>query len=436
LRPFFFIEKFVRWLRYNLILGSLYRGFYSYSAPSNFSYLWNFGVFAFVCLGIQIGSGLLLAMHYIPEVSLAFDSVEHIMRDVNYGWLLRYVHANGASMFFIVVYVHIFRGLYYGSYLHPRQALWYIGIIMFLLMIVIAFMGYVLPWGQMSFWAATVITNLFSAIPVFGSDIVIWLWGGYSVGSPTLTRFFALHFFLPFFLLLLSFFHVIYLHAVHSNNPLGIYFRVFDAITFYPYYIVKDLFGIVLFFMFFAIFVFFFPNVLSHPDNYILANPMVTPSHIVPEWYFLPFYAILRSIPNKLLGVVALGMSIVSLFVLPNFFNSFIRSCSFKPFSQALFWMFVVFSILLGWIGSLPVQYPYVGLGQFFTFFYFGYFFIFGPALNFLDIDIWLIDDELVEGETFWEDQNFMEVFYVNPIVTYVKDLYYFIRYGDWVIVL
>lgn len=380
----------MRFVKENPVLAVVYQSLYSYPAPSNLTYFWNFGIYSLICLIIQILTGLGLAMHYIPDIDAAFFSVEHIMRDVNYGWLLRYVHANGASMFFIVVYIHMLRGLYYGSYIRPRQLLWSVGVIIFLLMIVIAFMGYVLPWGQMSFWGATVITNLFSAVPFIGQDIVIWLWGGYSVGNPTLTRFFALHFFLPFVLVGLVIVHLIYLHKDGSNNPLGINFISYDSISFYPYYIVKDVFGLILFLFFFAFFVFFYPNFLGHPDNYIPANPLVTPTHIVPEWYLLLFYAILRSIPDKLLGVIALASAVFVLIFVPILFHSEVRSYMFKPLSQFLFWVFLVMCLLLGWIGSLPVKYPFVFLGKTFTVLYFFYFLFISPVLVSFEKFIWL----------------------------------------------
>lgn len=380
----------MRFIRTNPLLDVVYRSLYSYPAPTNLTYFWNFGIYSLVCLFIQIFTGLSLAMHYVPDISFAFFSVEHIMRDVNYGWLVRYVHANGASMFFIVVYIHMLRGLYYGSFIRPRQLLWGVGVVIFLFMIIIAFMGYVLPWGQMSFWGATVITNSFSAVPVIGGDIVVWLWGGYSVGNPTLTRFFALHFFLPFFLVGLVVVHLIYLHKDGSNNPLGIDFIFYDSISFYPYYIIKDIFGLIVFFSFFTIFVFFYPNVLGHPDNYIFANPLVTPTHIVPEWYLLLFYAILRSIPDKLFGVIALAGAIIILIFVPVLSHSEVRSYMFKPASKFFFWFFVVMSFTLGWIGSLPVKYPFVDLGKFLTVFYFVYFIGINPFLVSFEKFIWL----------------------------------------------
>jgi len=296
----------MRLIKKDFLLNAVYNTAVVYPSPANLTYFWNFGIYAMVCLGIQILTGILLAMHYTPNIDLAFISVEHIMRDVNNGWLLRYVHSNGASMFFIVVFMHTFRGLYYGSYLYPRQILWLVGVVILLLMIVTAFMGYVLPWGQMSFWGATVITNLFSAIPYIGKDIVLWLWGGYAIDNATLTRFFSLHYFLPFVIAGLVAIHLIILHEVGSSNPVGVAFKGIDYVPFTPQFTIKDLYGVLLFIAFYSCFIFFASNVLGHPDNYIPANPMVTPAHIVPEWYLLPFYAILRSIPDKLLGKLLL----------------------------------------------------------------------------------------------------------------------------------
>lgn len=370
----------MRFVKSNSVIHALYNTGMTYAAPPNFTYAWNFGVYAFICLAVQIVSGILLAMHYVAEPNLAFSSVEHIMRDVNHGWLTRYVHANGASMFFIVVYVHMFRGLYYGSYLRPRQWLWISGVVILLLMILTAFMGYVLPWGQMSFWGATVITNMVSAVPVIGNDIVLWLWGGYSVGGPTLNRFFSLHYFLPFLILGLVILHVIILHEVRSNNPLGLPFQFHDQATFTPYYTIKDLVGIFGFLFFYALFLFFWPNTLGHPDNYIPANPLVTPPHIVPEWYFPPFYAILRSIPNKLAGVLAMLVSILILAVIPFLHTAQYRSNHYRPVSQVLFWFFVADCLVLGWIGSQPAAYPFIGIGQAATLFYFLYLLALLPA--------------------------------------------------------
>jgi len=302
-----------------------------YPTPINLNYLWSFGSTAGLCLVIQILTGIFLAMHYTPHIDFAFNSVEHIMRDVNNGWLLRYLHANGASMFFIVVYSHIFRGLYFGSYMYPRGRLWASGVIIFLLMMATAFMGYVLPWGQMSFWGATVITNLFSAIPYVGSSIVEWLWGGFSVDNATLNRFYSLHYLMPFLIAGLTIAHLSLLHTAGSNNPLGINTNV-DCIPFYPYFYVKDLFAFFILLTLFSFFVFFYPNALGHADNYIPANPLVTPPHIVPEWYFLPFYAILRTIPDKLGGVIAMLGAILVLLALPLLNTSNIRSSKFRPY--------------------------------------------------------------------------------------------------------
>jgi quinol-cytochrome oxidoreductase complex cytochrome b subunit len=378
----------MRLVRSSSLLDTLYRTAITYPAPANLSYFWNFGIYALLCLAVQIATGLFLAMHYVPDQSLAFASVEHIMRDVNAGWLLRYIHANGASMFFIVVYAHTFRGLYYGSYVHPRQHLWGVGVLILLLMILTAFLGYVLPWGQMSFWAATVITNLLSALPGVGQPLVVWVWGGYSVDNATLNRFFSLHFFLPFAIAALVGLHLVLLHSYLSSNPLGVDLGR-DSIPMYPYYIVKDLFGVVLFLLFFAGFLFFAPNLLGHPDNYIPANPMVTPPHIVPEWYFLPFYAILRAIPDKLLGVLALGAAIFSLLLLPHVVRPEVRSAGFRPLSHLLFWLILLDGLVLGWIGSKPVEHPYVAIGQAATAFYFAYFFVLLPGAVWLERFFW-----------------------------------------------
>jgi len=372
---------FLRLKNLHPLLTLFYSSGFQYPAPRNLTYFWNFGVLALVCLAVQLITGIALAMHYTPQVDLAFLSVEHIMRDVQGGWLLRYLHANGASMFFIVVFSHTFRNLYYGSFVHPRQLLWVVGVLILLLMIVTAFMGYVLPWGQMSFWGATVITNLFSAIPYFGSSIVTWLWGGFSVDNPTLNRFFSLHFFLPFLLSAVVALHLYLLHLSGSNNPLGINYASDSGISFSPYYIIKDLYGVLLFLLFFAVFLFFLPNLLGHPDNYIPANPLVTPPHIVPEWYFLPFYAILRSIPDKLTGVLALASAIVTLFILPLINKPEARSMAFRPLSRYTFWAFVVLSFILGWLGGQPVSHPYLILSQITTALFFSYFFLFAPFL-------------------------------------------------------
>jgi ubiquinol-cytochrome c reductase cytochrome b subunit len=303
------------------------------------------------------------------------------------------MHANGASMFFIVVYAHIMRGLYYTSYIRPRQLGWVLGVIILLLMIVTAFMGYVLPWGQMSFWGATVITNLVSAVPFVGKDIVYWLWGGYSIDNATLTRFFALHYLLPFVIAGVAALHIIVIQHSGSNNPLGINFLV-DSIPFSPYYIIKDVLGVVAFGIFFAVFLFFMPNVLGHPDNYIPANPLVTPAHIVPEWYFLPFYAILRAVPDKLFGVLAMVSAILILALLPFYVNPQVRSMKFRPLAQLFFWFFFFDCLLLGWIGGKPAEAPYVQVGQFLSIFYFVYLLILVPFLDRLESYLWSVEKD------------------------------------------
>lgn len=376
-----------------------------YPTPSSISYWWGFGSLAGIFLGIQLVTGIILAMHYVPNIDYAFFSVEHIMRDVNYGWFFRYLHANGASMFFIIVYLHMGRGLYYGSYIYPREHVWMSGVVIFLLMMATAFIGYVLPWGQMSFWGATVITNLFSAIPVVGESIVYWIWGGFSVNNATLNRFFSLHYLLPFILAVLALLHIYILHKYGSNNPVGMDLPAERAkLPFYPYFYVKDLLGLILFFIFYLTFVFYYPNVLGHSDNYIEANPMVTPAHIVPEWYFLPYYAILRSIPDKLGGVICMGAAIVILLLLPLYSNKyFIRSNVFKPFSKKLYWFLIADFLILGWIGAKPVEMPYILIGQISTFFYFFTFIFLIPFFNYLDnviVQNMLPYDELYpEGE-------------------------------------
>lgn len=372
-----------RWNK-NSILSFIDSHIIDYPTPINLNYMWSFGSTAGICLVIQIITGIFLAMHYTPHVDYAFASVEHIMRDVNKGWLIRYTHANGASMFFIVVYCHIFRGLYYGSYMYPRGKLWASGVIIFLLMMATAFMGYVLPWGQMSFWGATVITNLFSAIPFVGSSIVEWLWGGFSVGNATLNRFYSLHYFMPFVIAGLVIVHLSLLHKDGSNNPLGINSNV-DNIPFYPYFYVKDLFAFFILALMFSFFVFFYPNVLGHTDNYIPANPLSTPAHIVPEWYFLPFYAILRSIPDKLGGVVAMISAILVLLLLPIINTSKIRSSKFRPIFGMAYWFLVSDFIILGWIGQKPVESPYIEIGMAATVFYFTFLLILIPLIGILE---------------------------------------------------
>lgn len=353
----------------------------NYPTPINIHYAWNFGFLAFICLIVQIITGVFLAMHYTSHVEFAFISVEHIMRNVNFGWLLRYIHANGASMFFIIIYIHIFKGLYFGSYTKPRQLVWVIGIIIFLFMIITAFIGYVLPWGQMSLWGATVITNLVSAVPLIGNFLVTWLWGGFSVDNATLNRFFSLHYLFPFVIVSLSLIHISILHQNGSNNPLGLDSSI-DKVVMYPYFIIKDLLGLILFVIFFSVFVYFYPNVLGHPDNYIEANSMVTPAHIVPEWYFLPFYAILRSIPHKLGGVLIMVLSIAILAFLPWIHSTEVRSSQFRPLYRYLYWTIIICCLTLGWIGGMPVEEPYTKIGQIASLYYFIYFIVILPILG------------------------------------------------------
>ncbi len=383
-------KKIVKWFDYRLpIFTFMHHSLVDYPAPKNLNYWWNFGSLAGVVLVLQIVTGIVLAMHYTPHVDHAFDSVESIMRDVNYGWLIRYLHANGASAFFAVVYIHIFRGLYFGSYKTPREVLWWMGLLILLIMMATAFMGYVLPWGQMSFWAATVITNLFTAIPLIGDPITAWLWGGYAVGNPTLNRFYSLHYLLPFVLVGVVFLHLWALHRFGSNNPTGIDIKgPRDTLPFHPYYTIKDLFGTSVFLIVLMAFVFYAPNYLGHPDNYIKANPLVTPAHIVPEWYFLPFYAILRAVPDiwfveaKLAGVIAMFTSILILFVLPWLDSSPIRSARYRPWYRQIFWFLVVDVIVLGLAGSRPPEGMWLILGRVATAYYFIHFLILMPLVG------------------------------------------------------
>ena len=355
----------------------------SFPTPKNFNYFWNFGALAMINLVIMIATGVFLAMNYDPNKMNAFDSVQRIMRDVNYGWLLRYVHANGASMFFIVVYIHIFRALYYGSYKKPRELLFMLGVVILLLMMATAFMGYVLPWGQMSYWGATVITNLFSAIPIVGEYIVTLLWGGFSVDNPTLNRFFSLHYLLPFMITGVVFLHIVALHITGSNNPLGIDVKTpQDTIPFHPYYTAKDSVGICVYLLVFAVIVFFAPNFLGEAVNFIPANPLSTPAHIVPEWYFLPYYAILRSVPNKLGGVILMFASIAILFVLPWLDTSPVRSARFRPIYRQLMFVFVACVVLLGVVGGKPAEGIWVVVGRVATAYYFLHFLVLLPILG------------------------------------------------------
>ena len=374
----------MRILKNNVLLRLVNSYLVDSPQPANISYLWNFGSLLGTCLVIQILTGCFLAMHYTPSVEMAFNSVEHIMRDVNSGWIIRYTHANVASFFFIFVYAHVARGLYYNSYKSPRVLLWSIGVIILILMMAIAFLGYVLPYGQMSLWGATVITNLLSAIPVFGQDIVELIWGGFSVNNATLNRFFSLHYILPFVLAALVVAHFMALHIHGSNNPNGVTSHT-DRIAMYPYFIFKDLVTVFAFLLALSVMVFFFPNFLGHSDNYIPADPMVTPASIVPEWYLLPFYAILRSIPNKLLGVIAMFGSLFILLILPLTDLSRIRGNQFRPLSKIFFWIFVVNFFILMWIGSQHPATPYIEIGQIATAYYFLHFLFTVPAVGIIE---------------------------------------------------
>jgi ubiquinol-cytochrome c reductase cytochrome b subunit len=380
-------SRVIRWIDYRLpFVAMLQHELYEYPTPRNLSYWWNFGSLSGIMLVVMIVTGIFLAMQYTPHASLAFDSVERIMRDVDYGWMLRYAHMNGASMFFALLYIHMFRGLYYGSYKQPRELLWILGVIILILAIMTAFMGYVLPWGQMSYWAATVITNLFSAIPLIGQSIVTFLWGGFTVGNPTLNRFYALHYLLPFVILAVVLLHLIALHRFGSNNPLGIEMKgPQDTLPFHPYFTIKDLFGLVVFLLIYSFFIFYAPNLLGSTDNYIPANPMQTPNHIVPEWYLLPYYAILRSVPNKLLGVVLAFGSIFLLFLVPWLDTSAVRSARFRPVYKWVFWLLVIDVIALGWVGANPPEGLVVMVGQIATFYYFVHFLILFPVIGRLE---------------------------------------------------
>ncbi|MBN8944290.1 MAG: cytochrome b/b6 [Rhizobiales bacterium] len=387
---------FGKWIDARLPLPRLvYDSFIAYPVPKNLNYFWTFGGILSIMLVSQIVTGIVLAMHYTAHVDMAFNSVEHIMRDVNYGWLLRYLHATGASMFFIAVYVHMLRGLYYGSYKAPREVLWILGVIIYLLMMATAFMGYVLPWGQMSMWGAVVITNLFSAIPLVGPTVVEFLWGGYSVDNPTLNRFFSLHYLLPFMIAGVVVLHVWALHVTGQNNPTGVEVKDVkkDTVAFTPYATIKDAFGLAVFFIMFMFFTFFQPNYLGHAVNYVPADPLVTPAHIVPEWYFLPFYAILRAItfdvnlviltiPSKLGGVLAMFAAIAVLAFLPWLDTSKVKSTAYRPLHKQFFWAFVVVCVMLGWLGSKPPEGIFPMLSLIFTGLYFAYFLVALPLLG------------------------------------------------------
>ncbi len=386
---------FEKWLDDRLpIVRLAHDSFVDFPTPKNLNYWYTFGGILAVCLVIQIITGVILAMHYVPHTSMAFDSVEHIMRDVNYGWLMRYVHANGGSMFFLAVYIHMFRGVYYGSYKEPREVLWMLGVVIYLLMMATAFMGYVLPWGQMSYWGATVITNLFSAIPLVGEEIRALLWGGFSVDNPTLNRFYSLHYLLPFAIAGVVMLHIWALHIPGNANPTGVEVKDVkkDTVPFHPYYTVKDSFAIVVFMILFAAFVFFNPDGLGHPDNYIEANPLATPASIVPEWYYLPFYAILRAITfdigpisSKLGGVIAMFGSILVLFILPWLDTSKVRSMRYRPAAKMFFFIFIAACLVLGYLGGKPAEGSYVLYAQIATAYYFSFFLLILPLLGFME---------------------------------------------------
>ncbi|ULO23942.1 cytochrome b N-terminal domain-containing protein [Methylocystis sp. SB2] len=397
---------FARWLERRLpILSFMHGSFVSYPTPKNLNYMWVFGAILSFMLVAQIVTGVVLAMHYTPETTLAFDSVEKIMRDVNWGTVLRYAHANGASMFFLAVYLHIFRGMYYGSYKDPREVLWILGVVIFMLMMATGFLGYVLPWGQMSFWAATVITNLFSAIPVVGTAITTWLLGGYSVDNPTLNRFYALHYLVPFIIVAIVALHVWALHVTGQNNPSGVEVKDIkkETVPFTPYATMKDAVGIAVFLVVYAWLTFFVPNYLGHPDNYIEANPLVTPPHIVPEWYFLPFYAILRAIPNKLLGVTALFASILITAALPWLDTSKVKSAVYRPLFRKEFWIFVAVCIGLGYLGAQPAEGAYLWFARLLSAYYFLHFLVILPVIGNVEKPEPVpesIDASILRGET------------------------------------
>jgi len=380
--------RFSKWMDERLPVGRMMHGqFVDFPTPRNLNYLWTFGGILMFCLVVQVVSGIVLAMHYVPADTMAFDSVQRIKRDVNFGWLIQPMHAVGASMFFIAVYIHIFRGLYYGSYKAPREVLWILGVLIFLVMMATGFLGYTLPWGQMSFWGVTVITNLFSSldevIPGLGTAVVTWLWGGYSVSGATLNRFFSLHYLLPFVIFGLVMLHIWALHVTGQNNPTGLDVKTkSDTLPMTPYATSKDVFALSVFVMFYAWFVFFAPDYLGHADNYIKANPLVTPAHIVPEWYFLPFYAILRAVPSKLGGVILMFAAIAVLAFAPWLDTSRIRSARYRPVFKWFFWMFAFACLALGYLGSLPAEGVYVMWARIFTVYYFAFFLLVMPLLG------------------------------------------------------
>jgi len=392
----------VRWVDSRLpIFTFMVKEYGTFPMPKNLNYWWNFGAIAMIMLVVMIATGVILAMQYTPHVSHAFSSVERIMRDVNGGWLIRYIHMNGASMFFIAVYIHILRGMWFGSYKEPRELLWILGVVIFVLMMATAFMGYVLPWGQMSFWGATVITNLFSAFPIIGEPIVTWLWGGFAVDNPTLNRFFALHFLLPFVIFGVVLLHVLALHITGSNNPDGIDVKgPQDTVPFHPYFTYKDMVGLGVFLIVYSVFVFYAPNFMGHPDNYIEANPLSTPAHIVPEWYFLPFYAILRAFGDdwwlmrwfvgwfmeaKLAGVLAMFGSLLVLAVLPWLDTSKVRSCRYRPIYKWFTVVLVLDFLVLGYCGAMPAAEPYVTISRWATLYYFAHFLVLTPLLGWFE---------------------------------------------------
>ena len=384
-------SRFGKWLDERLPVGRLMHGqFVDFPTPRNLNYLWTFGGILTFCLVAQLVTGIVLAMHYHPTGTDAFNSLDHIRRNVNYGWLIQAMHATGSSMFFLAVYIHLFRGLYYGSYKAPREILWILGVFIVLAMMATAFMGYSLPWGQMSFWAVTVITNLFSSldsiIPGVGTAIVEWLWGGYSVSGTTLNRFFSLHYLLPFVIVGLVALHIWALHVTGQNNPAGLDIKTkSDSVPMYPYAVAKDAVGLFAFLMIFAWFVFFLPDYLGHADNFIEADPLVTPPHIVPEWYFLPFYAILRAIPSKLGGVIAMFGSIAVLAFVPWLDTARVRSAKYRPMFKWFFWLFVFTCFALGYLGALPAEQPYVFFAQVFTAYYFAFFLIIMPIVGIIE---------------------------------------------------
>ena len=376
------LNKF-RWNK-DYFLGFIDCHLVHYPTPIGLTYAWSFGSLAGICLVVQIISGLLLTTHYTANIDLAFSSVEYIMRDVPNGWFIRYTHANGASMFFIVVYAHMFRGLYYGSYMKPRQSLWCSGVILFLLVMGTAFTGYVLPWGQMSFWGATVITSMVTAFPFGGKMILEWIWGGFTVNAPTLRRFYTIHFLLPFVIAGLTIIHLALLHRVGSSSPIGSDTGV-DDVPFYPYYFAKDLFAFTCFMLFFGVFVFFFPNYLNHPDNCIPADPMETPKHLVPEWYFLPFYAILRAIPHKEAGILAMLGSILVMLTIPFTYTGYVRNTTYRPIFKIFYWLLVTSFLSLMWLGQAPMNDPFIWLGQVFGAYYFAFFLIIIPLVGIIE---------------------------------------------------